>query len=101
VSKQFVLQITIKAVNNTAEPDSLISTLLMFSTYPRITTTNTLFFIVTEHNKAITKAIKQITELHTKRQVINALKQRNSPNISNILDVLISKNVLIYKKNKG
>jgi hypothetical protein len=101
VLKQFVLQIVIKAVNNTAGLNGLISTLLVFSTYLRITTTDTPFFIVTKHSKAITKAIKQIAELYTKRQVTNALRQRNRPNINNTLDVLISKNVLIYKKDKG
>jgi hypothetical protein len=73
----------------------------VFSTYPQITTTNTPFLTVTKHSKAITKAIKQITELHTKRQVTNALKQQNRPNINNILNVPIGKNVLIYKKDKG
>jgi hypothetical protein len=73
VSKQFVLQITIKAINNTVGPNSLISTLLVFGTYPRIATTNTPFLIVTKHSKAITKAIKQIAELHAKRQVTDIL----------------------------
>jgi hypothetical protein len=101
VSKQFVLQITIKAVNNTAGLNSLVLTLLMFSTYSQITTTNTLSLIVTKYNKAIIKAIKQIAELHTKRQVTDALKQQNGPNISNTLNVLINKDVLVYKKDKG
>jgi hypothetical protein len=93
VLKQFVLQIAIKAVNNTAEPDGLVLTLLVFSTYPRIITTDTFFLMVTKHSKAIIKAIKQIAELYAKRQVTDALKQQNRPNISNTLDVLISKNV--------
>jgi hypothetical protein len=101
VLKQFVLQITIKAVNNTAGPNGLIPTLLVFSTYPRIITTNTSFLTVTKRGKAITKAMKQITELHAKRQVTNVLRQQNSPNINNTLDVLISKDVLVYKKDKG
>jgi uncharacterized protein YggE len=101
VSKQFVLQIAIKAVNNTAGPDGLISTLLVFGTYPRITTTNTLSLTVIKHGKAITKAMKQIAELHAKRQVIDALRQRNSLNINNTLNILIDKDVLVYKKNKG
>jgi hypothetical protein len=92
---------TIKAVNNTARPDSLVLILLVFSTYPRITTTDTPFLIVTEHSKAIIKAIKQIAELHAKKQVTNVLKQQNSLNISNTLNILINKNVLIYRKNKG
>jgi hypothetical protein len=57
----------IKAVNNTVGPNGLILTLLMFGTYPQITTTNTSFLMVTKHGKAITKVIKQIAELHTKK----------------------------------
>jgi hypothetical protein len=91
----------IKAVNNTVGPDGLIPTLLVFSTYPQITITNTLSFIVIKRDKAIIKAIKQIAELYAKRQVINVLRQRNSLNISNTLDVLISKDVLVYKEDKG
>jgi hypothetical protein len=100
VLKQFVLQITIKTINNTAGPDGLVSTLLVFNTYSQITTTNTLSLIVTEHSKAITKAIKQIAELHTKRQVTDALRQQNGLNISNTLNVLISEDVLVYRENK-
>jgi hypothetical protein len=101
VLKQFVLQMVIKAVNNTAEPNGLVLTLLVFSTYSQIATTNTLSLTVIKHSKAITKAIKQIAELHVKRQVTNALRQQNSLNINNTLDVLISKDVLVYKENKG
>jgi hypothetical protein len=64
----------IKAVNNTAGPNGLVLTLLVFSTYPQITTTDTLSLTVTKHSKTITKAIKQIAELHVKRQVTNTLK---------------------------
>jgi hypothetical protein len=57
--------------------------------------------MVTKRDKTITKAIKQIAELYAKEQVTNALRQQNRPNISNTLNVLISKNVLVYKKDKG
>jgi predicted ATP-grasp superfamily ATP-dependent carboligase len=101
VLKQFVLQIAIKAVNNIAGPNGLVSTLLVFSTYPQITTTNTLSLTVTKRDKTITKAIKQIVELHTKRQVTDVLRQQNGPNISNTLNILINKDVLVYKEDKG
>jgi hypothetical protein len=91
----------IKAVNNTAGPDGLVSTLLVFGTYPRMTTTDTPFLTVTEHSKVITKAMKQIVELHAKRQVTDALRQQNGLNISNTLDVLIGKDVLVYREDKG
>jgi hypothetical protein len=101
VLKQFVLQIAIKAVNNTAGPDGLIPTLLVFSTYSRITITNTFSLMVTKRGKAIIKAIKQIAELYAKRQVTDVLRQRNGPNISDTLNVLIDRDVLVYKEDKG
>jgi hypothetical protein len=91
----------IKAVNDTAGPDGLVLTLLVFSTYPRITTTDTLSLTVTERGKAIIKVIKQIAELYAKRQVTDVLRQRNGPNISDTLDVLISEDVLVYREDKG
>jgi hypothetical protein len=91
----------IKAVNNIIGPDGLVSTLLVFSTYSRMATTDTPFLIVIKHGKAITKAIKQIAELHVKRQVTDALRQQNGPNISNTLNVLIGKDVLVYREDKG
>jgi hypothetical protein len=73
----------------------------VFGTYPRITTTNTLSLTITKHGKVITKAIKQIAELYAKKQVTNALRQQNSLNISDTLNVLIGKDVLVYKEDKG
>jgi hypothetical protein len=73
----------------------------VFSTYPQITTTNTPSLTVTEHNKAIIKAIKQIAELHAKKQVTDALRQRNGLNISNTLNVLIGEDILVYREDKG
>jgi hypothetical protein len=57
--------------------------------------------MVTKHSKTITKAIKQIAELHAKRQVTDALRQQNRPNINDTLNVLIGKDVLVYKEDKG
>jgi hypothetical protein len=91
----------IKAVNDTAGPDGLVPTLLVFGTYPRMTTTDTPSLMVTERGKAITKAMKQIAELHAKRQVTDVLRQRNGPNISDTLDVLIGEDVLVYREDKG
>jgi hypothetical protein len=63
----------VKAVNDTVGPDGLVPTLLVFGTYPRMATTNAPSPTITERGKAITKAIKQITKLHAKRQVTDAL----------------------------
>ncbi len=36
-SKDFILQMAVKAINNLASPNSLVPTLLVFSAYPHIT----------------------------------------------------------------
>ena len=41
-SKEFILQMAVKVVNNSAGPDGLIPTLLVFSAYPQITNNSLL-----------------------------------------------------------
>ena len=41
-SKELTLQIAVKAINNSAGPDGLVPTLLVFSAYPRITNNSLL-----------------------------------------------------------
>ena len=36
-SKELTLQIAVKAINNSASPDGLVPTLLVFGAYPRMT----------------------------------------------------------------
>jgi hypothetical protein len=36
INKEIILQMTVKAVNNSAKPDKIVPTLLVFSLYPRM-----------------------------------------------------------------
>jgi hypothetical protein len=63
ITKDLVLQIAMKAVNNTSSPDSLISTLLVFGTYLKITKLDPLTPLITVCTMAIRKAIAEITKL--------------------------------------
>jgi hypothetical protein len=47
ISKDIALQIAFKAINNTARPNKLVLTLLVYSAYPRITKHNPLLLLVT------------------------------------------------------
>ena len=82
-------------INNTTRLDSLILTLLVFSTFPRININNILVTTTIERGKVIRKAMKEVTELYTKRHVTEALRTRNGPNIIEILGLVISKEVLV------
>ena len=85
----------VKAVNNTAEPDSLILTLLIFDTFPKISLNNVTSITTVEREKAIRKTIKKVAELHTKRHVNKALRTRNRPNITDMLGLAIGQDVLV------
>jgi hypothetical protein len=50
----------VKAINDLAEPDSIIPTLLVFRAYPYIIKDFLLLLFITKRTEAIYKAIKEI-----------------------------------------
>ena len=46
ISKDIALQMAFKAINNIIRPNKLVLTLLVYSTYPRITTYDPLLLLV-------------------------------------------------------
>jgi hypothetical protein len=83
------LQITIKAINDSAGPDGIIPILLVFSAYPRIIENSALSLTITKKTKTICKTTKEIQCFYTEQQVIDTLVIRNSPNIITILELPI------------
>jgi hypothetical protein len=87
INKKMILQITVKAINNSAKPDRIVLTLLVFSSYLRITEINTLSPTIDKRAKAIRATTKEVRRLHTKQQVNNALTIHNRPNTIAIVDL--------------
>jgi hypothetical protein len=50
----------VKAINNSAGPDRIVPTLLVFGAYPRITEDSFLLSSVVQRAEAICKAIKKV-----------------------------------------
>ena len=98
LGKTSTLQMAVKAVNDTAGPNGLVPTLLVFGTFPKMTPSDPPHPSIYERGKTIAKAMKEITQIHTKRQVEDALKQRNGPDIGNTLDVPIGGKVLVFRE---
>jgi hypothetical protein len=78
----------VKAINNSAGLDSIVSTLLVFGVYLRLTEIDLPFVLVTKKAKAFCVATK-VRRLYTKKQIKNALVIRNNLDIKNILDLLL------------
>jgi hypothetical protein len=88
-SAEASLQMAVKAINDSAGPDGIISILLVFSIYPRITENSVLSPIITKRTKTICKTTKEVRRFYAKRQVTDALVMRNGPNIATTLELLI------------
>jgi hypothetical protein len=73
ISKDFLLQMAVKAVNDTAGPDGLIPTLLVFGAYPRMTELDPPTSSMTQRATAIKRAMDEISKIRATRQVNDAI----------------------------
>ena len=89
------LQIAVKAVNNTARPNSLVLTLLVFKAYPRLTKLDPLNPLVEQRAKTIKKVIKEVQRLYIQRRVNDVLTTRNRLNTLYIHNLQLKDKVLV------
>jgi hypothetical protein len=95
IQKELALQMAIKAVNDTAGPDRLVPTLLVYGAYPRISNLDPPALSITERAAAIQKAMAEIIKLQAKQTVNNALHHRNGPDTTSVHDLLLNSKVLV------
>jgi hypothetical protein len=60
INKDMALQIAFKAINDTAGPDGLVPTLLVYGALPRIVEYNAPSPIITQRSAALKKAMSEI-----------------------------------------
>ena len=89
----------VKAVNNTAGPDGLVPTLLVYGAYPRMSKLDPPAPSITEQAAAIRKAMAEIVKLRAKQAVSNALHHHNRPNITLVHDLPLNSEVLVWRKS--
>jgi hypothetical protein len=85
----------VKAVNDTASPDGLVPTLLVYGAYLRISNLDPPTPSITERAAIIQKAIVEIVKLRAKQTVNNALYYRNGPNTTLVYNLPLNSKVLI------
>ena len=96
-----ILQIAIIAINNSAGPNRIIPTLLVFSVYLRLTKIDPLSLSVTKKTKAIRAVTKEVCYLYIERQVKDTLAIHNGPDTKITLDLPFQLEVHIQCKKKG
>ena len=71
--KEVSLQMAVKAVNDSAGPNGLIPTLLVFGAFPRMTEFDPPAPSITTRAMAIKKAMNKIAKIRAEHQVADAL----------------------------
>ncbi|KAI1000949.1 hypothetical protein K3495_g7247 [Podosphaera aphanis] len=82
VSKEAALQWAFKCVNDTAGPDGLVPTLLVFGAYPRLTIDFPPSPSQLQRAHAMQRAMEELRKHRAKRLVNDALNTRNGPDMT-------------------
>jgi hypothetical protein len=93
----------VKAVNNTAGPNGLIPTLLVFGAFPRISHDSPFSPLITKRAKAVNQAMKKLRKHMAARQVNAALNTRNGPDPAaySPMDLPLQSEMRVWRKNEG
>ena len=89
----------VKAINNTASPNRLVPTLLVYGAYLRISKLDPPTLSITDQVAIIRKAMAEIVKLRAKQTINNALYYRNGPNITLVYNLPLNSKVLIWRKS--
>jgi hypothetical protein len=102
MSDKAILQMAVKAVNDTARLNRLVLTLLVFRAYLQMTTESLLSLSIVKRSEAIQKATKALRKLTVERQVTDALNTRNG--LAATVDILalpLQSEVLVWRESDG
>jgi len=89
----------VKAINNTASPNGLIPTLLVYGAYLRISKLDPPTPSVIDRAAIIQKVMAKIVKLRAKQTINNALYYRNGPNTTLVYNLPLNSKVLIWRKS--
>ncbi|KAI0992010.1 hypothetical protein K3495_g16176, partial [Podosphaera aphanis] len=100
ITKDMILQMAQKAVNDSAGPDGIIPTLLVFGAYPRMIDLDPPTPSIQKRAKAIHSATEEVRKLLAIRQIRDALAMRNGPNTLPTLSLPLNSPVRVWRENK-
>lgn len=97
-SPELSLQMAIKAVNDTAGPNGLVPTLLVFGAYPRMTDNSAPSPTLQQRAQAVKKATDAVRRLHAERKVQEARTARNGPDTLRTTTLPLQSRVRVWRE---
>ena len=101
VSKKVRLQMIVKAVNDIAEANGLVPTLLVFGAYSRMHHLDPPAPNIMQRAAAISKAMGEVKKMMAKKQIRNALNSKNGSIVNHLHDLPINSEILVWRKNNA
>ena len=101
ISKELNLQMIVKTVNDTAETNDLVSTLLIFGAYSRMHHLDFSAPNIIQRAAAIIKAMEEVKKMIVEKQIRNALNIRNESIVSHLHDLPLNSEVLIWRESNA
>jgi hypothetical protein len=92
------LQIAFKAINDTAGPDGIVPTLLVYSALPRLSEYDPPSPTIAQRSNALRKAIAEIKSLRARHEITRALNTRNGPSTTDIHELPLNSEVLVWRE---
>lgn len=97
IKGEAALQMAVKSVNDSTEPDGLVPTLLVYAALPCLDFPSDKPTVSTfQRAMAFRKATKAMTQNFVKSQISSAVRTRNAPDISGIHNTPLGSHVLVY-----
>ena len=101
ISKELRLQMAVKTVNDTAGPNGLVLTLLVFGAYSRMHHLDPPAPNIIQRAAAISKAMGEVRKIMAKRQIRDALNTRNGSIVNHLHDLPINSEVLVWREGNA
>jgi hypothetical protein len=98
IDSDSALQMAFKALNDSAGSNGLVSTLLVFGAYFRMTEMDAFSSTITQRFIAMRKAMDEVRKSVAARQVNDALNTRNDPSSTLIHNLSLNSDVLVYRE---
>ncbi|KAI0994902.1 hypothetical protein K3495_g13278 [Podosphaera aphanis] len=93
-----ILQMDVKAINDTAGYDGIVPTLLVFGAFPRISNMDPPAPSITKRAAALKKAMAEVSKIRAQRHVSDALRTRNGPVTT---DIALGSDVLVWRVHEN
>ena len=101
VSKELELQMTVKTINDTADSNGLVLTLLVFDAYSRMHHLDSFAPNIIQRVAAISKAMGEMKKIMAEKQVRDALNIKNGSIVNHFHDLSINSEVLVWRENNA